>query len=289
MSDASERISTDALATEESDGSVADQSDDPLEILVVTVDEYYYVPKFLRGVLDADDVRVVGITAMSPTLGTESTPRFAWRLYRTFGPRVFAKHVGFYAKHALLDAANRRLGRGSAYSPRTLAERNDIEYRHVADVNDPEYVGYAESLAPDVVVSVAATQKFESGLLGVPDEAAINLHSSLLPEYRGVSPSFWTLRNGESETGVTVHLMDEEIDTGDVLVQRPLSIRDDDTLHSLNERVAERGSDLLLDALRGLRDGEVDPTPIDPDEGSYYSLPDRSDVEQFLDRGRRFY
>ncbi len=284
MSDASERTSRES-ASRASDES----TDEPLEILVVTVDEYYYVPKFLRGVLDADDVRVVGITAMPPTLGTESTPRFAWRLYRTFGPRVFAKHVGFYAKHALLDAANRRLGRGAAYSPRTLAERNGVEYRHVSDVNDPEYVAYAESLAPDVVVSVAATQKFESDLLSVPDEAAINLHSSLLPEYRGVSPSFWTLRHGESETGVTVHLMDEDIDTGDVLVQRPLSIRDDDTLHSLNERVAERGSDLLLDALRGLRDGEVEPTPIDPDEGSYYSLPDRSDVERFLERGRRFY
>lgn len=83
--------------------------------------------------------------------------------------------------------------------------------------------------------------------------------------------------------------MDEDIDTGDVLVQEALPIDDEDTLYSLNVKVAEQGAKVLLKALEQIRRGTVDSTPIDLDAGSYYSLLTRDDVAKFIANGRRFY
>lgn len=268
---------------------MASNGRDSLSVLIITVDEYYYIPKFLTSVVTSDHIDIVGITTVPPSLGTQNMLSFAFELFRVFGPRIFAKHALFYGKYLILDSINQVLDTDTVYSPKRLARRHDIEYRHVQDVNTDEYISYAESLSPDILVSVAATQKFESGLLEVPKEYGLNVHSSLLPEYRGVSPSFWTLFNGEDETGITVHEMAEEIDTGGIVRQAPVPIYDDDTVHSLNTRVAERGSEVLLHALEEIKRGDESLEPIDPDHGSYYSMPTREEVREFRTQGNRFY
>jgi methionyl-tRNA formyltransferase len=190
----------------------------------------------------------------------------------------------------MYDDIRYRLGLGG--TPRsvgTLASEHGVETRHVKEINSHSYLEYVRELQPDVIASVAATQRFEPELLNISAKATINVHSSLLPEYRGVSPSFWTLLNDENQTGVTAHLMNETIDTGDVIVQRPIDIETNETLHSLNKKVAEVGADVLLDALEAVRTGTIDTTPIDPDEGSYYSLPEREDVRLFQRKGNKFY
>ncbi|WP_458189227.1 methionyl-tRNA formyltransferase [Haladaptatus sp. NG-WS-4] len=269
---------------------VSDSSNDrSLRILIVTVDEYYYIPTFLRDIVAADDVNVVNITTVSPALGTESLVEFVPKLLQRFGLIGFFQHSVFYGSYFILDKINRILGSGRSYSPETLAKRNEIAYRHERDVNRTEYVEYAESMDPDVIVSVAATQKFHSDLLDVPNRCVLNVHSSLLPHYRGVSPSFWSLLNDEEKTGVSVHYMDENIDTGDVILQEELEIHPDDTLHTLNSRVAQHGSTVLHESLRQISEGVVDPTPTDPSKGSYYSMPTREDVREFRQSGNRFY
>lgn len=264
-------------------------TDDQLDILIVTVSEYYYIPKFLTDVLDADEYRIVGITTMPPSLGTQNIVAFAWDLFKRFGPVVFIQHVSFYLKYLGLDVFARLTGLGQAYSPQTLAKRHDVDHRHTTNVNKGAYREYVKDRSPDVLVSIAATQQFDTDLIKLPSRCAINIHSSLLPEYRGVSPSFWTLLNDEPTTGITVHYIDEALDTGDVIRQEQLEIRDDDTLHSLNERVAEHGSTVLRAALDDIRNGTVQRTPIDPDEGTYYSLPSRAEVNEFLQEGNTFY
>jgi len=262
---------------------------DTLSVHIITVDEYYYIPKFLDSVVTSDHIDVVGITTVPPSLGTQNMLSFLLELFQVFGPRVFTNHALFYGKYRMLDGIGQVLNTDTVYSPKRLAWRHDIDYRHVQDINTDDYISYAQSLSPDTLVSVAATQKFESELLAVPEEYALNVHSSLLPEYRGVSPSFWTLLNGEEETGITVHEMADEIDTGGIVRQRPVPIGDDDTLHSLNTRVAERGSEVLLQALEEIRRGDESPEPISPNHGSYYSMPTREEVREFRTQGNRFY
>lgn len=264
-------------------------SESELEVMVITVDEYYYIPKFLEPICSSDTIDVVSITTVPPSLGTETMPRFVLRLLRTFGPRVFSRHAAFYSKYLVLDLIYRHVGIGQPYSSKSIASEHEIEYLHTDNINSGEFKSYAANKSPDVIASIAATQKFDSGLLNIPERGAVNIHSSLLPQYRGISPTFWTLLNDEDQTGLTVHYMDEDLDAGDIILQQPLAIRTDESQHSLHKRIAAEGAEVLLAALEQIRVDSVDATPMDSENGSYYSMPEREDVREFLSRGNTFY
>lgn len=260
-----------------------------IRVLIITIDEYYYVPKYLNGILSEDSIEVVGITGVPPSLGTRSSGEFLRDIFQRLGVRIFWNQFSFQTKYLLADVYNRFREGGTPYSPKAIAQQNTIEYQHCNDVNSDSYLEYVESLAPDVILSVAATQRFDPDLYTLADECAINIHSSLLPEYRGLFPSFWMLLNDEQQTGVSIHYIDDEFDSGDLLVQKQYPIEEDDTVHSLNTKAAEAGSPLLVEALEQIRTDSVDPSPLNTDDGSYYSLPSRDDVRRFTETGNEFY
>jgi UDP-4-amino-4-deoxy-L-arabinose formyltransferase/UDP-glucuronic acid dehydrogenase (UDP-4-keto-hexauronic acid decarboxylating) len=108
-------------------------------------------------------------------------------------------------------------------------------------------VAHLASLAPDVFVSVYYRKLLGEALLAVPRVAAVNLHGSLLPAYRGRAPLNWVLANGETRTGVTLHHMTLEADAGDIVAQEVLDIHPDDTALTLYGRMVKVGVDLLLE------------------------------------------
>lgn len=123
----------------------------------------------------------------------------------------------------------------------------------------------------------------------MPDQGAINLHGALLPDYRGLLPSFWVLANGETHTGATVHDMSERVDQGAVLLQERVPIRDDDTVHTLVQRAkVEVGGRLLVRALGLVEQGTAAPRPMAPAAGRAFGYPDAGAVRRFRARGRRF-
>src|SRR3978361_901445 len=91
----------------------------------------------------------------------------------------------------------------------------------------------------------------------MPLLGTINLHASLLPQYRGAAPINWAIINGEKETGVTTFKLQQEIDTGDILLQEKIPIRDDETAGEIHDRMKEVGAALLVKTLKGLIDGTV--------------------------------
>ena len=109
-----------------------------------------------------------------------------------------------------------------------------------------------QALAPDLIVVVAFGQILPRALLDIPPRGCINVHASLLPAYRGAAPINWALINGETVTGVTIMLLDEGMDTGDILLQKPVSILPDDTAATTHDRLAESGAALLGEALEQL-------------------------------------
>ncbi|MBI2524584.1 MAG: formyltransferase [Candidatus Rokubacteria bacterium] len=113
--------------------------------------------------------------------------------------------------------------------------------------NVPEVVGALGALGADVFLSVWYRRLLGADLLRVPRVAALNLHGSLLPAYRGRAPINWVLVNGEPRTGVTLHHMTAEADAGDIVAQVPIEIEPDDTAPSLYDRVVKEGVDLLLE------------------------------------------
>lgn len=139
-------------------------------------------------------------------------------------------------------------------------------------LRDEEVVGKLGELAPRVIVVAAYGQILRPEVLAIPPAGIINVHPSLLPKYRGASPIAGALLAGEEETGVTIMLMDEGMDTGPILAQKATEIRPEDTTGSLEDRLANLGAELLVDTLSRWLDGLIDALPQDDSEATYTRL-----------------
>ena len=139
-----------------------------------------------------------------------------------------------------------------------------------SNLNDPAFVETIRSLAPDLLVSVQAAQIMRRTLLETPRFGAVNLHFGPLPRYRGVAPIAWALINGETETAVTLHVMDPGIDSGPILASAPVAIGRDETARSLYDRCTQAAVDLFTAEWPRIRLGGLDGQP-QAGAGLYYN------------------
>jgi methionyl-tRNA formyltransferase len=137
--------------------------------------------------------------------------------------------------------------------------------------NNAEFRGQLRAIHPDAgidaiidaIIVVGYGRIIPQWMIDLPRLGNLNLHASLLPKYRGAAPIQWAIANGESVTGVTTMRIDAGLDTGDILMQRPIPIGPEDTAETLGPKLASVGADLMVETLRGLENGKVSPTPQD--------------------------
>ena len=132
---------------------------------------------------------------------------------------------------------------------------------------------------PDLIIVAAFGQILEKDILDLPPHGCLNLHASLLPRWRGVSPIQAAILNGDRETGVTIMKMDEGIDTGEILAQRSIPIRADDTGGTLFDKLAQLGADTLVEILPSYLEGKIIPKPQGPTPTPYATMLKKSDGE----------
>jgi methionyl-tRNA formyltransferase len=137
-----------------------------------------------------------------------------------------------------------------------LARRSSVLQVAPKDVRSPQFARRIAAFRPDLIVVGTFVKKLPRALLEIPKVAAINVHSSLLPAYRGALPEFWVIRNGEKQSGVTIHLMTEEFDAGRILAKTALDLARDETLLSISMKLAQAAVPLLADVLARYRRGE---------------------------------
>lgn len=125
------------------------------------------------------------------------------------------------------------------------------------------------TLAPELIVVAAYGKLLPKAVLEVPKLGCINVHSSLLPKYRGAAPINWAIVNGERETGVTIMCMAERLDAGDILSQAAIPIGEDETAEELHDRLAALGGELLSQTVRELAAGTAVRTPQNEAEHTY--------------------
>lgn len=128
-------------------------------------------------------------------------------------------------------------------------------------VKDSDFVQVLKELAPDIMVVVAFGQILSEEILNIPKYGCINVHGSLLPEYRGAAPIQWSIIHGREYGGVTTMYMAKGLDSGDMILKAQEKIRDDDTYGSLYDRLSVIGADLLIKTLRLIESGEAQRTP----------------------------
>jgi methionyl-tRNA formyltransferase len=133
----------------------------------------------------------------------------------------------------------------------------------------PEFLDVVRGLEPDLTVVFAFGEIVSDAFLAVPKVSTVNLHLSLLPKYRGAAPVQWAIVNGETTTGVTVMHVAKKMDTGDIILQRAEPIRPDDTGESLEARLTDVGSELLVEAIGALEAGTAPRVAQDHDKATF--------------------
>lgn len=155
-------------------------------------------------------------------------------------------------------------------------------------VNTEESLETLRALDPDLFISVTGNQIFRKPLLEIPRLGTLNLHTALLPKYRGLMPSFWVLKNKEKQTGVSVFFVDEGIDSGPILVQKKIYI-ENMSQWELIRMTKFLGMEAILEGIELIQSGDYELIPNNEEESTYYSFPTREDVIEFKKGGNRFF
>lgn len=160
---------------------------------------------------------------------------------------------------------DRPSGRGkrlTAPPVKIFATEHNLPIYQPEKVRKPDFMSVLERLAPDVIIVAAFGQLLPQTVLDIPPCGTINLHPSLLPKYRGAAPIQWALINGETQTGVTLMLLDAGEDTGDIISTASIPIQDKDTALTLTDQLAELGANQLIRLLTDMPVGA--PPPATP-------------------------
>jgi methionyl-tRNA formyltransferase len=167
---------------------------------------------------------------------------------------------------AVVTQPDRPRGRGKKLAPPTVkvvAEKAGVTVLQPATLRTEAAVAELAALSPGVIVVAAFGQILRKNVLELPPCGCINIHASLLPRWRGAAPVVAAIRAGDTETGITLMLMDEGLDTGPILAQRARSITATHTGGTLTAELAELGAELLVETLPGWLAGEITPQPQD--------------------------
>jgi methionyl-tRNA formyltransferase len=151
-----------------------------------------------------------------------------------------------------------------------LANRLNLPVLQPLKARDEKFLGQLRELKPDLLVVVAYGQILPQPILDLPRFGSLNVHTSLLPKYRGAAPIQWAVANGDAETGVTIMKMDAGLDTGPVLSMRRAPILPTAESQTLHDRLAQLGAELLIETIPDFIAGKILPQP-QPAEGSTYA------------------
>lgn len=203
------------------------------------------------------------------------TPRFAVPTLRRLADAA-------YAIELVVTQPDRPIGRGQVLTPppaKILAEELGLAVAQPEKIRtNPDFEARLRAIQPDAIVVVAYGRIIPKWMLELPRLGNLNLHASLLPKYRGAAPIQWAIANGETVTGVTTMRIDEGLDTGPVLLAQELPITPHQTAEGIASLLAEIGAGLMLETLRGLKEGSIAPHPQDSSAATLAPILKREDA-----------
>ena len=170
-----------------------------------------------------------------------------------------------------------------------ILKRNKINIIKLnGSINSNQSLDILTKLDADLFISIAGNQIFKKKLIDLPHHGTINLHTSLLPKYRGLMPSFWVLKNKEKQTGVTVFFVNEGIDSGPILVQKKLCLGELSQWR-LIEMTKYLGIEALIESIDLIRSNNFTLIENNNSDATYFSFPSKQDVAVFKKNGGKFF
>ncbi len=173
---------------------------------------------------------------------------------------------------AVVTQPDREKGRGRKVIPSPVKEltlQQGLPLFQPEKVKEESFQEKIKGLQSELFVVVAYGQILPKSLLKFPKHGAVNVHASLLPKFRGAAPIPWVILKGERVTGVTTMMMDEGMDTGDILLQTEISMSDEETSETLHDQLGLLGAQLLSETVRRMKAGNIHPIPQDHSKATY--------------------
>ena len=177
-----------------------------------------------------------------------------------------------YDVSAVITQPDKPKGRGHHLTPppvKVYAQEKNIPVLQPLTLRGEEFAATLAEINPELIVVVAYGRILPKNVLDYPKYGCVNVHGSLLPEYRGAAPMQRAIIDGKTVTGITTMLMAEGLDTGDMLLKAEAKIEENDNFETIHDRLASLGASLLIDTVKGLEDGSITPTP--QGEGATYA------------------
>ncbi len=181
---------------------------------------------------------------------------------------------------AVVTQPDKPKGRGLEILPpptKILAEKHSIPVLQPAKIKTEEFFNEIKKFNPDFICVAAYGKILPKNILDLPHFGCINVHASLLRKYRGAAPINWAIIRGEKVTGITTMKMDEGMDTGDMLLKKEVPIEDEDTGETLSEKLSEIGARLLIQTIKLLKEGRLNPAPQDHSQATYAPMLKKED------------
>ncbi len=195
-------------------------------------------------------------------------------------PSLKALFKNDYNVLTVVTQPDRPKGRGRKIIPspiKKVAQNIGYDVIQPGSVKNKDFLNTISKLQPDMFIVIAYGHILSNNILSIPKTGAINLHASLLPKYRGPAPIQWAIINGEKETGVTAMLMDEGMDTGNILLSLKEKITAIDTSATLHDRLAVLSADLLIKTLESFENNDINPIAQNHADATYAPLLKKGD------------
>ena len=253
-----------------------------MRIIIITQDDPFFLKKnipYLISIL-SKRVKVVGcvISKASP-VGKKMT--FFQKIIKTYNVFGFSFLLFYSLKFIYIKLFYGNLNN-------FFVSKNIPILKLKNSLNSDKSLHEIKLLKPDLIISVLGSEIFKKKLLKIPKKGCINLHSSLLPKYRGLMPTFWVLKNNEKKTGVSVFFIDEGIDSGPILVQKEILIGNKSHLElvTISKKI---GMELIAKSVNLILNENINLIPNPDSKKTYFSFPEKSDVIQFRKLKKRFF
>lgn len=254
-----------------------------MNIVIITQDEPFYLVDnleyLIKNLPEHSKIVACVVNDVSPFGKKETFLKKAKKTYDIFGLSFFM-HYSFKFLKSKLNRFN---------NITTLLKKSGIDKIVLEKpINNQASVDIIKKYKPDLLVSILGNQIFKEPIISLAPKGCINLHTALLPKYRGLMPSFWVLKNNEKETGVSVFFVDEGIDSGDIIVQERVEIGDR-SQEELIIYTKKLGMEAIIKSIDLIEKDKVVLIPNDDSKMTYFSFPTKEDVAEFKRQGKRFF
>lgn len=253
-----------------------------MRIMLVTQDEPFYLRdpiKYLLNNLPAG-VELCAAVLLKQSPSAKRLGFFA-RAVETL--KIFGLRFSLFYGVQLILSKFRRSGLNGSFASKGIPI-----IRLNESINNESSLMLIREFKPDLLVSIQGNEVFKKPLIEIAPKGCINLHTALLPKYRGLMPTFWVIKNQEKETGVSVFFVDEGIDSGPIIVQRRVKL-DNKSQRQLIRETKQLGMEAVIEALSLINKECVQLMLNDDREMTYFGFPTRKDVVEFRKVGGKFF